>query len=104
VTSLAELVEATRTLDELIHRPRWHADALCREHPQINWFPRKGEANGAARAVCSRCPVRGECLAFALAYDDAERLHGIWGGTTAHERRVLKLRETNGRRRPRQTA
>ena len=71
MASLAELVGVRRTLAELIHRPLWHADALCREHPEINWFPGKGEANRAARAVCARCPVREECLAFALGYDDA---------------------------------
>jgi WhiB family transcriptional regulator, redox-sensing transcriptional regulator len=36
-----------------------------------------------ARAVCARCELRRECLAFALRTDG---LDGVWGGLTAIER------------------
>jgi WhiB family redox-sensing transcriptional regulator len=39
-----------------------------------------------AKAFCARCPVRDECLSYALA---SQQRHGIWGGTTAEERRDL---------------
>jgi WhiB family redox-sensing transcriptional regulator len=39
-----------------------------------------------AKAVCAGCPVRPECLAFALQRD----LHGIWGATTEDERRLMR--------------
>jgi WhiB family transcriptional regulator, redox-sensing transcriptional regulator len=41
------------------------------------------QAMDRARAVCARCDVRLECLAFALRIND---LDGIWGGLTAAER------------------
>jgi WhiB family transcriptional regulator, redox-sensing transcriptional regulator len=37
-----------------------------------------------AKAVCAVCPVRRECLQFALATRQA---HGVWGGMSEHERR-----------------
>jgi WhiB family redox-sensing transcriptional regulator len=40
----------------------------------------------AAKAVCGGCPVRAECLAWALASD--ERL-GVWGGKSERERQAL---------------
>ena len=39
-----------------------------------------------AKSFCESCPVRDECLSYALA---SEQSHGIWGGTTAEERREL---------------
>lgn len=39
-----------------------------------------------AKAVCARCPVRLECLRFAL---DNGLTDGIFGGVTEHERAVL---------------
>lgn len=39
-----------------------------------------------AKAVCGRCPLRAECLAYAL---DAGEAHGVWGGLDEYERRVL---------------
>jgi Transcription factor WhiB len=43
----------------------------------------------AAKAVCERCPVRGECLQWALdAGADAD--YGIWGGLDEAERRRLR--------------
>jgi WhiB family redox-sensing transcriptional regulator len=40
-----------------------------------------------AKAVCAACPVRRECLAFALR---TEQVHGIWGGTTPDERAIAR--------------
>ncbi|HEX4288967.1 MAG TPA: WhiB family transcriptional regulator, partial [Trebonia sp.] len=37
---------------------------------------------------CARCPVRSECLDFALR---TRQMHGVWGGTTAEERYLLLL-------------
>jgi WhiB family redox-sensing transcriptional regulator len=40
----------------------------------------------AAKDVCSRCPVRAECLAFALANGEE---FGVWGGMEPDERFAL---------------
>jgi WhiB family transcriptional regulator, redox-sensing transcriptional regulator len=52
----------------------------------------------AAKAVCARCPVQSECLGYALA---AGQVHGIWGGLTEEERRLLRQRRTKARMRAR---
>lgn len=72
-----------------LDRPPWHADALCREYPEARFFPAKGEHGvvRAARLVCGRCLCRDECLAFALA---DSTLVGVWGGTTARQRAVMR--------------
>lgn len=69
---------------ELLARPAWHADALCREpdYEHINFMPEKGERAAAAKAVRTRCLVRAECLHFALVRAEV----GVWGGTTDRER------------------
>ncbi|HEU0130825.1 MAG TPA: WhiB family transcriptional regulator [Mycobacteriales bacterium] len=62
--------------------------ALCAQTDPELFFPvRDVDSTRAAKAVCSRCSVQGECLDFALA-DPA--LKGIWGGTTADERRKMR--------------
>jgi hypothetical protein len=39
-----------------------------------------------AKGYCEACPVRAECLDFAIGMRERE---GIWGGTTGNERRSL---------------
>ena len=64
----------------------WRASAACRGiHPNL-FFLEKGESVTEAKAVCRGCPVRRECLAYAMAQDDS--LSGIWGGTTHKQRRL----------------
>lgn len=43
-----------------------------------------------AKAVCKECPLIKDCLDYALRNDE----HGIWGGTTEHER--AKIRRSLG--------
>ena len=49
----------------------------------------EGAAQREARAVCTGCPVRLECLADAL---DNRMDFGVWGGMTERERRALLRR------------
>jgi WhiB family transcriptional regulator, redox-sensing transcriptional regulator len=41
----------------------------------------------AAKTVCRGCPVRAECLSYAM---QTGQDHGIWGGTTEEERRLAR--------------
>lgn len=81
-------------LDELLEslgRGAWHRDAACREHPNVSWFPERGEPVDRQLQVCGRCLVRVECLEHALA--EPERV-GIWGGhSQAALRSLLALRK-----------
>jgi WhiB family redox-sensing transcriptional regulator len=40
-----------------------------------------------AKAVCARCGVRAECLAFAV---ETRQAHGVWGGLAEEERARLR--------------
>jgi WhiB family transcriptional regulator, redox-sensing transcriptional regulator len=41
----------------------------------------------AAKAVCRGCPVRAECLSYAV---QTAQDYGIWGGATEEERRLAR--------------
>ncbi|MFB7336908.1 WhiB family transcriptional regulator [Streptomyces adustus] len=66
----------------------WTARAVCRTADPDELFV-EGAAQNRAKAVCSACPVRTECLAHAL---DHRIEHGVWGGMTERERRSLLRR------------
>jgi Transcription factor WhiB len=51
----------------------------------------------AALAVCEQCPVRAECLAFAVA---TRQEHGVWGGRTEAQVRRLIAQTVPSERRP----
>ena len=62
----------------------WRALALCAGSDPDLWFAAGALEHKLAKRVCRRCPVRSECLAYAM---DAPIDHGIWGGMTERERR-----------------
>ena len=74
----------------------WQDRALCAEVDPERWFPEKGGSTREAKKVCNGspgrppCPVRAECLEYALEHDER---FGIYGGLSERERRRLK-RET----------
>ncbi|SEG72767.1 WhiB family transcriptional regulator, redox-sensing transcriptional regulator [Thermomonospora echinospora] len=49
--------------------------------------PVMAEQVRSAKSVCAQCPVRAECLDWALRAGEPD---GIWGGTTPEERRYLR--------------
>jgi WhiB family redox-sensing transcriptional regulator len=74
--------------------PEWMDDAACHDvHPDL-FFPERGDSTREAKETCASCPVRVECLEYAL---DLGITHGIWGGKSERERR--SLRRGRGRRR-----
>jgi len=81
--------------DDLRYRPAWTRDAMCKEHPGMNFYPGRGESTREAKAVCRRCPVADECLDFALAR--RERF-GVWGGKSVCERRRVRRQWDRERR------
>lgn len=68
--------------------------ATCRDTDPELFFPVGNGGPGrqqivAAKAVCRRCPVTADCLAWAL---DAGHEDGVWGGLDMAERRDLHRR------------
>ena len=61
------------------------------------WFPVSVDPAGArleaaaAIAVCTGCPVRGECLVLSLRHWDIGQ-HGVWGGLVPADRARLRRR------------
>ena len=74
-------------LSELLGRPEWMARAACRGEDPAVFFPSLGGNAAKARAICSICPVRQECRAYALADPESA---GVWAGITERERRKLR--------------
>ena len=68
-------------------RGGWRADAACREHPEVDFFPQDSYGVALAQRVCADCPVRLDCLEWALARPE---LHGVWGGRSERERVKIK--------------
>jgi hypothetical protein len=62
----------------------WKEHAACEGHTDL-MFPNKGESSEPGLALCSWCPVRGECEAWAD--EQGTALHGIAGGETQNGRR-----------------
>lgn len=69
----------------------WADQAPCSSADPDAWFPSVGESGDMAKRVCGRCPVRSDCLEYALDHDEG---FGIWGGLSEHERRKLRRRDT----------
>ena len=83
----------------LVTRGQWRLVAACRSADPDLFFPISDsgpalEQAVEAKAICATCRVRRECLAFALR---TEQVHGIWGGTTAHERTAVRRRTVSER-------
>jgi WhiB family transcriptional regulator, redox-sensing transcriptional regulator len=76
--------EQPPSLDEVLPRPTWVELAACAGMPIEVFFPSHGHTAAAARAVCSTCTVRPQCLDYASTDNDTA---GVWGGTTERERR-----------------
>jgi WhiB family redox-sensing transcriptional regulator len=78
----------------LITRGHWRSAAACRSADPELFFPISDSGKSLkqiakAKAICAGCPVRRECLTFALR---TQQVYGIWGGTTEKERAITRQR------------
>ena len=73
---------------------RWQDLAVCKGMDPTTFFgpehaetvKEKRDREDAAKEVCNTCPVKQECLEYAL---EAREAYGIWGGLTELERKAL---------------
>lgn len=71
----------------------WVQQAACRGYPEPDlWFAHMTEIWDRREAldVCRRCPVRAECLDYAVS--DPEINAGIWGGMGFEQIKQLRRR------------
>ena len=90
----------TLPIDDWENASDWQKDAKCLgDRPEI-YFPGRSKAvyrvtASLAKAVCNGkdgrpvCPVKDECLSWALEHDER---YGIWGGLS-HRERNARLRK-----------
>lgn len=90
-TSLAFYIEQGKALDD--DDSSWVERALCAESDPSIFLGDAQSGHKLAISVCNRCPVKTDCLDFALKNGENK---GIWGGTTPEERRKLALRMSVG--------
>jgi WhiB family transcriptional regulator, redox-sensing transcriptional regulator len=77
----------------------WTDQATCRGADTEMFFPPRGMPSKDIYPIieiyCNVCPVKQECLEYAL--ENVER-NGIWGGTTGRERRYIASKRTQLRK------
>lgn len=67
----------------------WLDQAACRTVHTSIFFPGRGETGNIAKAkaVCADCPVKHECLAYAIRTNQQV---GVWGGESGRSLRALR--------------
>lgn len=83
----------------LDNRAEWWSLAACSTTDPELFFPisPSGPAMrqiAQAKAICARCRIQQECLDYAL---EAGPIQGVWGGTTEHDRQLLRQRTRRAR-------
>ena len=63
----------------------------CRDSAPEGFFPHDGAGLALAQEICRDCPVRAECLEYAIGNRIAD---GVWGGRSERaRRRIVQARE-----------
>lgn len=64
----------------------WRAHARCKGIDPEVFYPVSDEDSDEAKSICGECPVRLQCLEYAIV---ARERDGVWGGATEKERRRI---------------
>lgn len=77
----------------------WQDSALCSKHDPELWFPETYNLGQGwlAKKICSECPVKIQCLEYAMTN---RIVFGIWGGLTPQDRHRMH-RQKGGLSQPR---
>ncbi len=80
--AMSELLEAWSLRSQKFD---WQHKANCKGNGDVFFFERgySGDKIAKAKALCSKCKVKKDCLDFAL---ENRMEYGIWGGKTSNER------------------
>jgi WhiB family transcriptional regulator, redox-sensing transcriptional regulator len=76
----------------------WRQLAACRHADPELFFPISASDASLdqitqAKTICAGCPVRRQCLGFAV---DTRQNHGVWGGMSEQERRLWARKTCTG--------
>ena len=72
----------------------WRAHGLCSRTDPDLWFAPGALEHKEAKRICRDCPVRMDCLQYAM---ETPVDHGVWGGLTERERRRRRRESMQGR-------
>jgi len=98
------MVTAIDTQDEVWEpEHEWREEAACTGADTELFFPPGEDETAAmqAKKICQICPVREDCLQYALATNQSE---GVWGGMSSGDRRRLRRRLRDRARRSRKAS
>ena len=73
----------------------WADLSACRGEPLTLFYPPSGRRPTEALAICARCPVRVDCLEYAIEH---HQHWGVWGGMTERQRFDEKRRRRRAAR------
>jgi WhiB family transcriptional regulator, redox-sensing transcriptional regulator len=65
----------------------WRQFALCLNYQPDLWYSEEAADGVKAVRICAACPVRTDCLGWAIAHNETI---GIWGGVSARGRRRIR--------------
>lgn len=76
-------------------KPSWQSLGNCRGFTKLFFYAPRGrnstknanEAEQFCKQLCADCPVKDQCLAYAL---DNDEQYGIWGGLTPSQRNMVR--------------
>ena len=78
------------------HWGKWREQALCLDYRHELWFEDEDKDKIAlAKAVCAKCPVKQECLDYAI---ETKPEYGIFGGLSPSEFAKLEPKEVHNER------
>ncbi|OZM83655.1 WhiB family transcriptional regulator [Pseudonocardia sp. MH-G8] len=84
-TALGSLLDAA---------PRAGLDLPCRSDDADLWFAEAPAELERAKALCTGCPIKAECLAGALSREEP---WGVWGGEIFERGTVIPRKRPRGR-------
>ena len=84
--------------------PEWYNDGLCKTYPTKLFYQYDTKKDRLAKRICALCPVKTQCLEYALENHET----GVWGGLNDMDRaRLVRkaliqgvLRDSSRRNRP----
>lgn len=65
----------------------WQDKAACKDMRTETFFPHREDNEKHAIKICQKCPVKCECLDYALKHRIE---HGIWGGMGIRARNRIR--------------
>lgn len=81
-------------------REEWQDDALCAEIGDDElFFPPKNVGYKKGKAICQKCDVKDQCLAYIMKLETGtKRRFGLYGGLSPNERRQLVRKKKPAKR------